>query len=264
MNPPEAQNYDSFSGNYDRFVNWQNRLEFELPFLLKKISEAGLRQPGNHRVLDAACGTGMHAVALAQKGYQLSGSDLSAGMIERARQNAQETGASIRFETAGFGELAQTFGQESFDSLLCLGNSLPHLLSRAQRIAALSDFANSLVPQGLLIMQNRNFDAVMASRERTMDPVSYFDQDKEWLFLRFYEYLSDGLINFNIVTLYREGRSSWTQTMTTTQLLPLLRNDLLVDLSEAGFINVECFGGLNGNPYDPAASSNLVVTARKA
>lgn len=26
--------YDEFSGNYDRFVNWEGRLALELPFLI--------------------------------------------------------------------------------------------------------------------------------------------------------------------------------------------------------------------------------------
>jgi hypothetical protein len=27
--------YDDFSGDYDRFVNWEERLSAEIPFLLK-------------------------------------------------------------------------------------------------------------------------------------------------------------------------------------------------------------------------------------
>jgi len=95
-----------------------------------------------------------------------------------------------------------------------------------------------------------------------MEPVSFFDQNKEWLFLRFYEYRSDGLINFNFLNLYREDRLPWSQSLTTTLLLPLLRDDLLEALSEAGFENVTCYGGLNGSPFDLESSGNLVVTAR--
>lgn len=260
----EAQNYDAFSGDYDRFVNWQNRLNFELPFLLTQLNSLQTTHSILPRILDAACGTGMHAVALAQHDYPISGSDLSAGMIERSRSNAQKAGKAIRFETAGFGELAARFGQASFDGLLCLGNSLPHLLSPADRVSALRDFAACLSPQGLLILQNRNFDAVMATREKIMDPASHFDGNKEWLFLRYYEYLANGLIGFNIVTLVREDRLPWTQSVTTTLLLPLLKDDLLADLSIAGFKDISIYGGLDGSPFDLKNSGNLVVTARRA
>ena len=260
MSPIQNQNYDSFSEDYDRFVNWKNRLNFELPFLLAQLST--LRQVSDHpRILDAACGTGMHALALAKQGYQVTGSDFSPGMVARARKNAIEMNTPTQFEVAGFGELQARLGNTSFDSLLCLGNSLPHLLTPPERTIALRDFASCLVPGGLLILQNRNFDAVMATRERTMEPVSHFEANKEWVFLRFYEFRQDGLINFNIITLYREDHNAWQQSITTTSLLPLLQHDLIVDLSQAGFEDICCYGSMDGSPFDPASSGNLVVTA---
>ena len=134
--------YDSFSVDYDRFVNWPDRLATELPFI-----EGQLQAVGACRVLDAACGTGMHAIALARQGYEVVGVDLSAGMIERARANACVGEVNARFEVAGFGELAARAGT-GFDAALCLGNSLPHLLTPVDLEAALADFAACLRPGG--------------------------------------------------------------------------------------------------------------------
>ena len=50
--------YDTFSTDYDRFVNWPSRLAAELPFIESQLEAAGAR-----RVLDAACGTGQHGGA---------------------------------------------------------------------------------------------------------------------------------------------------------------------------------------------------------
>ena len=63
------------------------------------------------RVLDAACGTGMHAIELARRGYQVSGADLSAGMIARAVENAREAGVEVDFRAAGFGELSSFYSE---------------------------------------------------------------------------------------------------------------------------------------------------------
>src|SRR5512136_1825891 len=88
--------YDSLSKDYDYFVNWPERLAYELPFIEAQInSAAGDSRP--IKVLDAACGTGMHAIALAQRGYAAAGADLSAGMIERAVANAAAAGVSVEF-----------------------------------------------------------------------------------------------------------------------------------------------------------------------
>lgn len=249
--------YDAFSSDYDRFVDWPSRLAVELPFI-----EQQLQMQNSRRVLDAACGTGMHAIALAQRGYAVAGADLSTGMIERARLNAADAGADVRFETAGFGELAQTFGSGSFDALLCLGNSLPHLLTPGDITAALADFAACLQPGGLLLVQNRNFDAVIAHHERWMEPQAHWEGDKEWLFLRFYDFAQDGLLSFNIVTLRRQGKDTWTQHVSSTRLLPLRQVELSAALSAAGFKTMTCYGNMAGASFDPETSGNLVVVAK--
>lgn len=262
-----AAMYDTFSSDYDRFVNWQNRLAFELPFLAQVLGEAN---PTRRPVLDAACGTGMHAIALAKRGYPAAGADISRGMVTKAQANAKEAGVEVPFIAAGFGELAQAFGPSGagllpFGALLCLGNSLPHLLSLEALSLALADFAACLEPGGLLLVQNRNFDAVLRQRERWMEPQAHREGDTEWLFLRFYDYEPDGLINFNIVTLRRGAAcvaGGWQQQVTSTPLYPLRQGELVGALEKAGFGAIQSYGGMDGSPFDPQSSGNLVITAR--
>jgi len=249
--------YDRFSSDYDRFVNWPGRLAVELPFIEREMQAVGAR-----RVLDAACGTGMHALALARRGYTVVGADLSEGMVERARDNALDAGVDVRFEAAGFGELSARVGT-GFDALLCLGNSLPHLLTRAELAGALADFAACLRPGGLLLVQNRNFDLVLSRRQRWMDPQAHREGDGEWLFLRFYDFESDGTLTFNLVTLRREGSDAWSQQVSATRLWPLRQEELIAALSPAGFGEATCWGDMQGARFDPAHSSNLIVTAQR-
>lgn len=259
--------YDAFSNDYDRFVNWPSRLGYELPFIEGQLNEIKTGQPGRPvRVLDAACGTGMHAIALAQRGFAAAGADLSAGMIERARANAAAARLDIPFEAVGFSGQEQVFKRQvlfPFDALLCLGNSLPHLLSAADLASALADFAACLRPGGLLLVQNRNFDALMARRERWMEPQSHRQGQGEWVFLRFYDYAPDGWIDFNILTLQREGDGAWAQRITTTRLRPLLQDELSTALAEAGFERLTFYGDMRAAGFDAQNSGNLIATAFK-
>ena len=249
--------YDDFSVDYDRFVDWPGRLAVELPFIERELEAAAAR-----RVLDVACGTGKHAIALARRGYEVAGADFSAGMIERARANAMVAEVDVRFEAAGFGELNAQVGA-GFDGLLCLGNSLPHLLTPADLAAALADFAACLRPGGLLLIQNRNFDAVLAQGERWMGPQAHQEGEREWLFVRFYDFEPDGWLTFNLVTLQRGGAGAWSQRVVTTQLRPLAQGDLTALLAEAGFGAITCYGDMSGAPFDSETSGNLIVTARR-
>ncbi len=214
-------------------------------------------------MLDAATGTGMHAIALAKNGYTACGADISRGMIEHALRNAQAAKVQVRFEVAGFGNLAGTFGAGAFDAVLCLGNSLPHVLSHIELDSTLRDFGNCLKPGGMLIIQNRNFDAVVANHQRWMEPQSYAEAGKEWIFERFYDFDNDGLLTFNMVILKRQLGGQWKQSVVSSRMRPILKVELLLSLSESGFDCLSAFGDMTGAPYDHDLSPNLVMFCRK-
>ncbi len=248
--------YDALAKDYDRFVNWSERLAHELPFFLRLFQERGVK-----RVLDAACGTGHHAIALAQHGYRVMGADLSAAMIRQAKANAAAAGVNVSFVQTGFGHLADL--GNTFDALLCLGNSLPHLLTASALSQALDDMAACLAPDGLLVIQNRNFDRVWAERERFMGPQSYRDeQGREWLFIRFYDFHEE-TITFNMLRL-RRGKEGWTQSVEATELRPLFRDELAAALASAGFRHTTFYGSYDGTTFDPQKSNDLIVVASKA
>ena len=261
--------YDSFSEEYDHFVNWPGRLAYELPFLMEQISSTMDKPVGSTRILDTATSTGMHAIALAQKGYVTSGVDISEGMINLARKNAKSAGVDVFFTTAAFGEAAsraKTLPAGKglpFDVVLCLGNSLPHVDGEVDLQDALDDFSSCLRPGGLLILQNRNFDSVISTKDRWMEPQSYSDANGEKIYVRFYDFLPDGHIQFNILTLKRAPEGQWKQSVMGTKLYPISRDVLVQSLETAGFCRIQLYGALANTPFDSKTSGNLVVTAIK-
>jgi glycine/sarcosine N-methyltransferase len=247
--------WDTLSVDYDRFVNWEERLAREMPFL-----DGFLSQRGAHRVLDVACGTGHHAIALAKRGYDVLGVDRSEGMIAKARANARAVGVAANFERAGFGELLHVV-TEPFDAALCLGNSLPSVLSEAELRSALADMGEALVSDGSLIIQNLNYDRLWPSRQRFMPLETHRDGDEEWLFFRFVDFHQETL-TFNMVVLHvRDG--AWDYRAEATDLRPIFSDDLRRLLEEAGFASMEFFGDGDHNPYDKQESSDLIVVAQR-
>ena len=85
----------------------------------RRIVELLAPKPGE-RFLDLACGTGGVALVAAQTGADVTGLDISADQIEKARAAADQAGLSIRFdegdaqalpyEDAGFDAVASAFG----------------------------------------------------------------------------------------------------------------------------------------------------------
>ena len=247
--------WDTLSADYDRFVNWGERLPREMPFLDSALADRGAR-----RILDVACGTGRHAVALAKEGYEVLGTDISEGMIRNAQRNAEAAGVSVAFLRAGFGAL-RTVTKDPYDAILCLGNSLPALLSEEELHAALEDMAHVLAPGGLLIIQNLNYDRVWTGRERFMPLQTHRQGDEEWLFLRFVDF-HEKTLTFNMVVLHRQV-NSWGYAAESTELRPILKDELAKLLARAGFGTATFYGDYTFSPYERETSDDLIVVAQK-
>jgi len=248
--------YDDLGDEYDVMVSWGERLAREEAFFRRVFDESSVRS-----VLDAACGTGMHAVAFARWGLQSAAADLSPAMIERARENARTAGVSVRFEIAAFGELARVFPAQ-FGAVTCLGNSLPHLPDDRSLAAALGDFASVLAPGGVLVIQNRNYDRVLREKARFMPVASRADAGGETLFLRITDFLGGELLSFSIVTLKKRD-GAWGQTVKTTPLRAIRRETLERALGNAGFRSVETYGSFAFAPFDAPGTGDLVAVAKK-
>ena len=254
--------YEHLAPVYDYFVNWNSRLAYELPFLIKEISQLG-ENTHELKVLDAACGTGRHAIALANEGFQMSGADLYPEMVSHARANAFAADQNLNLKTVGFGNMAKAFNGEQFDALLCLGNSLPHVLSQQELAQALIDFAALVKPGGIMILQSRNFDRVVKYKLRWMDPQAVDDKNKHYVFFRFYDFLPNGLIQFNVMTLSQDGSPKWQTELDSTLLYPTISGHLLEEIKKAGFDQVRFYGNMAGDSFDAETSSDFVVVATK-
>jgi ubiquinone/menaquinone biosynthesis C-methylase UbiE len=77
------------------------------------------------RILDIATGTGSVALLLAERGYQVTGVDLSEPMVEQARRKAREAGLDITFLQRDAADM--DFPPHSFDAALCLYDSFNYI-----------------------------------------------------------------------------------------------------------------------------------------
>lgn len=112
-----------------------------------------------HTILDAACGVGTQTIGLAEKGYQLTASDISAGEIERARSEAANRKLAIDFHVADMRSLQQTF-QSKFDLVIACDNAIPHLLSDDEILQAFRQFYQVTSDTGGCIISVRDYESL--------------------------------------------------------------------------------------------------------
>lgn len=114
-------------------------------------------------VLDCACGTGNQAVSLALAGYSVTGSDLSSGMLRIAKRRAERYQVEIPFVQADFCRLEEAT-EDRFDAVICLTNSLSHLLTEADIMKSLNSMHGRLNGGGAVLIELLNYDDLLQGR----------------------------------------------------------------------------------------------------
>jgi SAM-dependent methyltransferase len=109
------------------------------------------------RVLDLGCGTGGHAVLLAERGYEVVGVDRAPEMLRHARKRAP----SARFELA---DIASLDLGERFDAVLMMFAVLGYHAGNADVAGALASVRRHLRPGGLFVSDVWYGPAVLAER----------------------------------------------------------------------------------------------------
>jgi SAM-dependent methyltransferase len=120
------------------------------------------------RVLDIACGTGPHLVRLADRGYRMSGLDLSRRNIEFLADRLAAKGHAAELVV---GDMTDFRLAQPVDAALCMQDSQGHLLTNDQLVAHLRSVARALRRGGLYV-----FDRYMAS--------SWTDPARSWSWSR--------------------------------------------------------------------------------
>ena len=249
---PETPLYDKLAGSYDLLISWKRRLKRERPFFTRIFKEFRVR-----RILDTAAGTGMHAIAFHDWGYHVIGADISEKMVEKAGKNAGTR--KIEFIQAGFTEPGKIGGM--FDAVTCLGNSLPHVLTDEELERSLSSMYDLLLPGGVLIIHNNNYDRILGRGERFMPLAQSKEKGQDYLFLRFFDFHDDRLV-FHVVTLTKRS-GEWQMTEESTAQRALTCDLLTRKLREAGFVEMRIYGGYPDQPFSKTDSDNLIVVAQK-
>jgi SAM-dependent methyltransferase len=119
-------------------------------------------------VLDIACGTGPHLMRLANRGYRMSGLDLSRENIAFLRERLAAAGHAGELVV---GDMTDFRLAKPVDAAICMQDSQGHLLTNEQLLAHYRAVARAVRPGGLYV-----FDRYMAS--------SWTDPARSWSWTR--------------------------------------------------------------------------------
>ena len=144
-----------FVEKWDELIDWESRAEGEGSFFIDHLKERGAR-----RILDVATGTGFHSVRLLQEGFEVVSADGSPQMLAKAFENGRKRGEILSTVQADWRFLNRDV-HGVFDAVICLGNSFTHMFRERDRRKALAEYYAALKHDGVLILDHRNYDAIL-------------------------------------------------------------------------------------------------------
>lgn len=221
-----------FVDKWDELIDWDARAAAEGQFFGDI-----LRAHGKQSVVDVATGTGFHSVRLAEAGFQVTSVDGSGLMLARAFENGKKRGIILRTVQADWRELTRAV-DGTYDAIVCLGNSFTHLHHDIDRRKALAEFYAALRPDGVLILDQRNYDEMLdhgfASAHRFYYCGARITAEPE--------HMDDGLARFR----YRFPDGSEY----TLNMFPLRKDYVRRLMRETGFASVRTYGDFKDSYRD--------------
>ncbi|QNP66895.1 class I SAM-dependent methyltransferase [Streptomyces genisteinicus] len=208
--------------------------------------------PAGARVLDLCCGPGVFTIPLALRGADVTGVDRSPVLLERGRKRAADTGAAPRFVEA---DVLDYRPDGPYDVVLNMFTSFGYFEDPADNARVLETMHDALAPGGSLVLD-------LAGKEllaRRVEPPKVVRRGEDLL-----------VQTDTVLDDWARLRSDWVlvrgERVTRASLVWFVYSavELRAMLREAGFGEIEVYGGFDGRPYDQDAERLVLRAVRTA
>lgn len=237
---------DWFNSSYYHQLYF-NRDEKEAAAFIDKLI-AYLQPPPASSMLDVACGKGRHSIHLAEKGFDVTGIDISEDSIKEALLHKKE---NLHFFLH---DMRLPFYINYFDYAFNFFTSFGYFNSRREHDNAIRTIAQSVKPGGYFVMDYLNVhyseDHLVHQFEKEIDGVNYFIT--KW---------------FDEAHFYKkiqvEDEALETPLIYTEKVAKFSLGDFTEMFAYQGLQIQDVFGDYNFGGYDVRRSPRLIMIAKK-
>ena len=183
---------------------------------------------------DLACGTGSVSLLLAQRGYQVTGVDMSEDMLTVAYSKAQQLDDPPVFVCQKLQELHLPRG---VDLAVCGLDSINYITDPADCETAIKRIYKALNPGGIFI-----FDVNTPQKLRAMDGQVFLDEDDDVYCVWRGEFNEKTNICSYGMDLFQRVGKTWQRSFEEHQEYAYTQEQLMQFLKSAGFSNIRVYG----------------------
>jgi SAM-dependent methyltransferase len=207
-----------------------------------------LEMPQHSFILDAACGKGRHSIALAAKGFDVTGIDICVPAITEAKKHELE---NLHFYLH---DMRLPFYINYFNYAFNFFTSFGYFRTMREHNDAMRTIAQSLKPNGVFTIDYLN----AYYTEKNLKPFDTIETDDVLFEIKRWfddEYFYKGI---NVTDKQKNIQESFTERVEKFHL-----GDFTDMLSFQGLQVENIFGDYDLNEYNEKESARMIITARK-
>ena len=201
-------------------------------------------------VLDCCCGMGRHTIELASRGYRMTGVDLSKGYLKKAKAAAESRNVQVDWRRMNVIDLDYS---RRFDGIINMFTSFGYFDNPDDDLVMLKKLHASLKEGGTLFMEMWGKEVLARDFEERV----WFERDGIKIMLEYSIDLSWTELH-NRWLFYQDGKMTeyafHHRIFSAAEMAQLL--------GQAGFHQVDIYGGFDGRVYDNKAE-RLILVAHK-
>jgi len=190
---------------------------------------------------DCSIGAGGTTIPLAKLGYRVSGSDLSANLLTKAKENFEKQGYNVELFVSDLRQLSEVL-PNTYDCIISTGNSLPHV-NNQDVSNFVKSISNKISKDGLLFIDMRNWDKILKERPvfSARNPLVMTAEEHIALY-QIWNWHDDQSVDFIFVTsIDKKGKHEKTSLAHAPTYYPLRYSDYEKMLKDNGFEIRRCF-----------------------
>ncbi len=130
-----------------------------------------LALPQGSSILDLCCGHGRHAIPLAQRGYQVTGQDLSEVFLRTAEKAAHSQGVQVHWVHS---DMRNIPFENEFDAVINIFTAFGYFESRDEDQKVLHQVSKALKPGGHFLLETLHREGLM--RHYAPQMISYYPE----------------------------------------------------------------------------------------
>lgn len=247
--------------DYNKFAKYYDVLELKASNYYEKTNDLLDKIFKKHKVktiLDMTCGTGAQTISLTKRGYKVTASDISNGMLEIAKKKAKGLGINFYLRDMRTARLGK------FDAVIIIFNAIAHV-SKKDFEKVIKNVSENLKEKGLFIFDIFNLDFMMAGHFRNYEFIDRAVEHEGLTYVRFNNNKLDtkrGIIKVNQEVYIQKGMDRPKFHKETWSMQIYSADELKDILTRNGFEVINFYDGA-GKKFVKNKSVSIFVVGKK-